>query len=152
MTTIIERRVYLEPKYLDSKIHEHLLKKLRDTIVGECTKEYGHILTVEKITEIVTNEDTIFALKFEAITLKPEIGKIVEGKVCMLFKDGIFMKVDNKQKMLIPALTLQDYEFDEESGTYIKDKTRITIDSVIKAKITAVKYDKQNFSCVGTLV
>lgn len=152
MTTIIERRLYLEPKYLDSKLHEHLLQKLRDTIVGECTKEYGHILSIEKIIEIVSNEDTIFTLKFEAMTLKPEVGKILEGKVCMLFKDGIFMKVADRQKMLIPALTLRDYKFDEDSDSYVKDKIRITTDSIIKAKITAVKYDKQNFSCVGTLV
>ena len=155
MTTIIERRLYLDPKYLDSKLFEHLLKKLQDTIVGECTKEYGHILSVENITEIVSNEDTIFTLKFEATTLKPEVGKILEGKVCMIFKDGIFMKVADKQKMLLPAHTLNDYIYDESSSTFIHEKNEknvINLNSVIKAKITAIKYDKQNFSCVGTLV
>lgn len=152
MNTIIEKRLYLEPKYLDSNFHEHLLQKLRDTIVGECTKEYGHILSIDRITEIISNEDTIFTLKFEAMTLKPEVGKILEGKVCMVFKDGIFLKVADKQKMLIPSLTLREYTYNEDTASYIKDKNKITIDSVIRGKITAVKYDKRNFSCVGTLV
>ena len=151
MCTVIERRVYLEPKYLDSNLHSHLLQKLRDSIVGECTKEYGHILSITKITEILSNEDTVFTLRFEAKTLKPEIGKILEGKVCMIFKDGIFMKIADKQKLLIPSLSLKDYTYDEESCSYTKEKNIITLNSVIKAKITAVKYDKQNFSCVGTL-
>lgn len=152
MHTVIERRLYLEPKYLDSELETHLLHKLRDTVVGECTKEYGHILSIEKITEIVSNEDTIFTLRFEALTLKPEVGKILEGKVCMIFRDGIFMKVADKQKMLIPSLTLKDYTYNEDNCSYTNGKNVIKIDTVIKGKVTALKYDKQNFSCVGTLV
>ena len=39
MYVTIQRRVYLEPKYLDKNIMDHLLTKLTQSTLGECTKE-----------------------------------------------------------------------------------------------------------------
>lgn len=153
MTTTIERRIYLEPKYLDSNIMKHLLKKIQKTTSNECTKEYGHILTINKVIGISANVDTIFTVKFEATTLKPEPGKIFDAVVCMIYKDGIFVNIAEKQKMLIPAVTLTDYKFHEEDNVYKNATTKktIAVDDKIRIKITATKYGNQNFSCVGSL-
>lgn len=148
----IKRRVYLKPQYLDQNIMKHLLTTLKNNVIGECTKEYGHILSVERIVEIVDNQDCIFTILFEANTLKPEAGKKLTGVVCMIYKDGIFINVKEKQKMLIPALTLKEYRFDYVSRTYINGTKRIEEGDIVDALVTAARYNNKNFSCFGSIV
>jgi len=136
---------------MDQNIMKHLLAKLIEITFGECTKEHGHILSVIRIIEIVDNEEQIFTLKFEAETLKPEAGTKMSGKVCMVYEDGIFIIVADKQKMLIPANTLKEYKFDEITSSYINGKRRIKDGDVVDVVVHASLYSKQNFSCFGSL-
>jgi DNA-directed RNA polymerase subunit E'/Rpb7 len=152
MISIIKKRVYLDPQYLDENIMNHLLKKINELYVGECSKEYGHILSIIQILKIIDNEDTIFTVLIEAETLKPDVGIILEGTVCMLFKDGIFTQISEKQKMLIPNLTIKGYTYDETSQTYSNGKKKIKEGDKIQAVVTASQYNKKNFSCIGCLV
>lgn len=154
MSIIIERRIYIEPKYLDTNLMEHLLKKIKEITTNECTKEYGHILSVNKLVEITGNIDTIFTVKFEATTLKPEPGKKFDAVVCMVYKDGIFVNIAGKQKMLIPVSNLVNYKFNEAENVYINTETKnkISIGNTISIQVTAAKYNNQNFSCVGSIV
>ena len=149
---IITRRVYLDPKFLDLDIMEHLLKRCSELSVGECTKEHGHILSVSHILKVLSNEDTIFTVQFQAETLKPNVGDKLSGKVCMLYKDGIFVQVSDKQKMLIPAISIKGYTYDDSLHTYSNGKKKITEGDNIEAIVTASQYTKQNFSCIGSLV
>ena len=154
MSTIIERRVYLEPRYLDQNIMHHLLARIIENTFGECSKEYGHILSVERIVKIVSNEDTVFTVQFEAKIFKPEAGKKLRGVVCKVYKDGIFIDIVNKQKMLVPAVILKEkaYSFDEAGGIYTNGNAKIKEGNEVDAVITAAKYNKQYFSCIGSLV
>ena len=152
MTVTIQRRVYLEPKYLDQNIMENILKTLTLDTFGECTKEYGHILSIERLIEIVGNEDCVFIVKFEATVLKPEAGKKMTGKVCMVYMDGIFINVAEKQKMLIPALSLTGYKFDPVKKAYVNGDIKIQEGDEIDTVVTAAKYSNKNFSCFGSLL
>jgi DNA-directed RNA polymerase subunit E'/Rpb7 len=151
MITIIQKRVYLEPKYLDQNIMDHLFVKITEDTFGECTKEYGHILSVKRIVEIVNNEDTIFTVRFEAVTLKPETGVKYTGVVCMVYKDGIFISVEGTQKMLIPSITLKGYTFEDVSGAYVNGDKCIKEGDTVDVNVTASKYNRQSFSCFGSL-
>jgi DNA-directed RNA polymerase subunit E'/Rpb7 len=90
MSEIIEKRVVLESKYLNNNYKTHLLTKIKSNITSECTEDYGHIIDIIKIIDIIshkidrTNSDNIFNIRFEAKTLKPTPGKIMEGVVCMI--------------------------------------------------------------------
>jgi len=150
--TIIERRLYLEPKFLDENIMNHLLKKISVTTIGECTKDYGYILSVNKIVKILNNEDTFFTVLFDADTLKPETGGKFDGIVCMVYKDGIFVNILNRQKVLIPSVTLKNYSFDEILATYVGNNRNIKQGDKITVIITASKFNKKGFICVGSLV
>lgn len=152
MYSIIQRRIYLDPKYLDQNIMNHIMNKIIEETSNECTKENGHILSVTRIVEILSNEDTIFTVSFEAETLKPTEGSRFTGVVCMIYKDGIFVNIANKQKMLIPAITLKGYTFNDTSKEYFNNNLIIKEGDEIQVIITAVRYNKQNFSCVGSLV
>jgi DNA-directed RNA polymerase subunit E'/Rpb7 len=130
---------------------KHLFDKLVVSTNNECTKDHGHILSVERVIEIIDNQDTIFTVNFEAKTLKPEAGKKMSGVVCMVYKDGIFININNKQKMLIPALKLKEYEFDNTSKSYVNGLKKIEVGNTVEAIVTASKFCNKNFSCVGSL-
>jgi hypothetical protein len=157
MSVIIEKRIKIEHEYLTKDINKYILEKIKDSVIGSCTSEYGYILDIKKLIRIKDNYisnvncDNIFIVEFEAETLKPEIGKTFEGEVCMIFPGGIFLNIKNKQKILIPVLSLKDYKFNPSTKTFKSKEKTIQEGSVLKVIITGVKYSKQTFSCFGTL-
>lgn len=158
MLTVIKRNVCIQPKYLDKNINTHILKKLQDSTRGECSKKNGHILEVTRIVENYgnrissANSDIIFDIEFEAKVVKPEQGQIMEGIVCMISKDGIFVQIENVLKILIPPSSLSEYELDPTSSFYSKDEDTIERKDTVKVKISATKYSKKKFSVIGSLV
>ena len=159
MTVItIEKKICLDSKFLDWNFKHHLLNKLQQLLVSNCSKDYGHIIKVINITEIVNHEidrancSNIFTVKFEVEILKPGVGAIMSGNVCMIYKDGIFIEVlKGRQKMLIPKLYLKDYTFDESIPCYTKQEKVIKEGDIISAKVTACQYNNKTFSCFGYL-
>ena len=147
----ITKKITLDPKYLTKKINKHIIKQLEKDTKDDCSKQFGHILKILKIEQIIDNENTSFVIKFTAKTLKPEKDKILNGKVFKIYKDGIFIDVLGKQKILIPSLNLTNYTFDEENNIYKSKENTIKQDDEIKVQIVAVKYIKGKFSCFGCL-
>jgi len=155
----IEKRVHLESKFLDCDIVKHLLLKLQNLTSQECTKKYGYILDIDSNIEIVSHEISrantvnVFLVSFQAEILKPVAGDRMVGTVCMVYKDGIFIIIKNKQKMLIPNIFLKEYIFNEVEGFYINDigSKLIKEGDEIEAIVTAAQYNKNNFSCFGSL-
>ena len=149
---ILQRRIYLEPKYLDKNIMNHLLKTINKAMFGEFNKEYGYIISANRIIKIVDNENTFFVLKFEAKTYKPKIKQKVDGVVCGVYEEGIFIKVFEKMKILIPHIYLKDYKFNDVFHSFENKNNKIGIGDKINVEIKAVKYDKNGFCCIGFLV
>jgi DNA-directed RNA polymerase subunit E'/Rpb7 len=157
-TATLKKRIILESKYLTSDIESHICNKLIEVVKDECSKDYGYILEIEKITKIENHEigrvnfDNIFTVVFEAKTLNPLPNSEFDAVVCLIYKDGIFVNIYDKQKMLIPRKNIIDYIFNENENTYTRDDKKIEIDSKVKVKITASQYRKKSFSCFGTLI
>jgi DNA-directed RNA polymerase subunit E'/Rpb7 len=148
---VLTKRVYLDSKYLDSDILGHLLTVLKENTKNDCTKDNGHILDIIRIIDIVDNEGNVFIVRFEANTLKPEPGSSFQGVVCMVYRDGIFINIKERQKMLIPVTNLKGYTFDQTRSAYVKGKKVIANGTEVFATVTASKYNKGNFSCFGSL-
>ena len=151
MTVLIRRRVCLEPRFLDSNIERHILDKVSEDVAEECTQKHGYILEVSRLVRIVSSEGTIFIVELEAETFKPVGGAKVEGTVCMVYQDGIFINIRNKQKMLIPTSSLPEHMFDEIGRAFHVGDTKITVGDTIRAVVTAAKYSNGKFSCFGSL-
>lgn len=151
MKVNITRRVYLNPVFMDQNIMTHLLNRIIEITKDECTKEHGHIISVNRIIKILNNEDTIFTVLFEAETLLPTEGSKFSGKVCMVYKDGIFLQILSKQKMLIPSKYITNYSYDEETNSYVNNNKIIKNGDEIYAIVTASQYTNKNFSCIGKL-
>ena len=158
MIVLIEKRICIEHEYLSEDIYKYIFSKIKEITMNECTKNYGYILNIKRLVRIKdsyisnVNCDNIFTVIFEAETLKPEIGKEFQGSVCMLFPGGIFLNIKNKQKVLIPISSLENYVFDLTKKCLKKDKKIIKEGDMLDVCITGVKYSKQTFSCFGNLV
>ena len=153
----IDKSICLESKFLDNNFSRHIFNKLKKISEQECSKEYGYIIAVHKIISILNHEigrantDNVFVIRFEALTLKPEPGKTLVGKVCMLYKDGIFITIMGKQRMLIPKSYLTKFKFNESDCCYENADRIIRDKDEISAIVVGVQYNKQNFSCFGSL-
>jgi len=156
--TVLERRICIEHQYLDSDIKIHLFAKIKEIMKNECTKDYGYILEVKRILKIEDNYissancGNVFTVLFEVENLKPEDGKQFKGKVCMIFGTGIFINIQNKQKVLIPITNLKDYIFNQTEKTFKKGSTVIEEGNILNVYITGTRYSNKKFSCFGKLV
>lgn len=155
---VLEKRILLDSKYLTKDIKQHICNKLVEVTKEECIKDYGYIIEIIKILEIKGHEigrvnfDNIFTVIFEAYVLNPVSGAEFDGVVCLIYKDGVFVNILDKQKMLIPRDSIKDYDFDEDKNIYKKGDSIIAQDSNVRVRVTASQYRKKSFSCFGTLI
>lgn len=158
MLVNIVQKVSIEPKFLDSNIAYHLLQKIKRNMEGKCTLDYGYIITVNKIVELgknmiaPANSLVVYDVKYEAETIKPEKGMELNGEICMVFPNGVFVDVLNKLNVLIPVSSLDGYTFFNDSFVSDKDEDNIKVGSNVNIRITMVKYEKKSFSSIGELV
>jgi len=158
MIVTIKHKVSIEAKYLDNNIEEHLLNKIKTRVVGKCYIDHGYILNVTKIINIgnntisSVNSFVVFDVTYEADVLKPEIGDIYSGSVCMIFQHGIFVDVKNKLKVLVPIKSMKTYVFEDDFFVNKKENSKISISSELSIRIIMIKYEKKEFSCIGELV
>lgn len=154
---IMERKICVEPSHLDDKIFDHLLEKIRNDILGHCDQEHGYVTKVYNKIKIINNTistfgpSVFFQVKFEAEVFKPKIGLEYKGKVCMIFQAGIFVEVFDKMKVLIPVDQMNGYKFDKGNSSFKKGGKTVCQNDIVKIKINLIKYEKQNFSCIGNL-
>ena len=149
-------KIELNPKHIDSNIMNHLLETSRKDIVNTCSEKHGYIITVDSIDKIIDNTNTLFRLSLNASVLHLESGDVANGKVCMLYKDGIFAIILNKQRVLIPKKHLEeDYEYDPKQNIYISkndSNQMIKEGQEIHIEIVHTMYSNQTMRCIGKLL
>jgi len=154
---LLKKKVCLKPEFLSKDYKKYLFNEIQNTFKNECTKEIGYILDIIKIKSIKDNYisnncEIVLLVEVLVKVLKPEINKIFQDKVCMIFSGGIFLDIKEKFKVLIPQNSLSDYTFNSKTKSFVKDDIQISEGDIIKVKITGFKYNKNNFSCFGELV
>ena len=153
----IETKIILNNCYLDNNYKDHILEKLKKTLENNCNKEYGYILEVIDLVKIIdniidnTNSFPVFTVTCKIECLKPKIGDIYDGNVCMVFENGIFVDIKNKIKTLIPTIHLKDFEYNSDEKSFKNDNITIDINSEVKIELTSIKYEKKQFICIGKL-
>ena len=149
---VIKKSIPVECVALGPDLDKYIEEKLTEQ-VGKCSQEYGYILSVGKF-KIVDTEisrattETIMVVTFEAETAKPEVGKTLTAVVSMCVSGhGIYAYNNGKIKVLIPERSLKIFKF--VSGAYVSENTTYKTGDEIVITITAIKYDKNNFQCIG---
>jgi DNA-directed RNA polymerase subunit E'/Rpb7 len=160
MLKVIEKSICLEPEYLSKNLMQSLIEKARTTWVGKCTKEDGYIINIKSIISIKNNyispstTSIVFILKLSAEVLKPMIDDVLEGHATMVLQQGIFVSVEEKLNILVPFSKLDEYDFDKIDNIFKKkDEPLKTIrkGDRVEIKISAIRYEKNGFNCIGTL-
>lgn len=155
----IKRDIPISPRYLGKGIRKHIKGILEKNMIGKCSNEYGYIIGINSVKKLAGNmispvtSQAIFSVEFLAEVLKPEIGKTMIGKVCMVLSEGLFIMVGDKLNILIPVESMGDYELNGESGIprYVKGDDSIEEDTMVEVTITGVKYSDGEFSTYGSL-
>jgi DNA-directed RNA polymerase subunit E'/Rpb7 len=154
--TVIEKNISLEANKLDKNFEKHIYEKIQLLFLNKCHKDYGYIIKIyDNITIIdnifsLTTSNVIFKVKFGIKSIKPEIGKTFKAKVCMVFSNGIICEIENKIKAVISLNKLTDFIY--EDSTFKKDNLIIKKNDTINICIDIVKYDKQNFNCIASMI
>ena len=156
----IEKEITISPSCLTKNIKSHLLEALKVRIIEEnCSYEYGYILDIKKIISYsknyISNANSmiVFTIVFEAITLNPTIGSILDGIISMVHTSGIFIEVKSKLKVLILQDKMNDMKYDSINNTYKSsdDNSVLKPGDKIKVKIIGIRYQDKNISCYGQL-
>lgn len=157
-TKDIERSICIEHCRLNSDIFHHLNEKSRELLTTSCSKEDGYILSVNKLVQVLDNKISssnatiIFKLKLNVNVLKPEVGKTYKGKITMILSQGIFVEVLNKLKIIITCHNLKEFDYDKTKNTFTKDTLVFKKGDEIDVTISAIRFEKNNFSCIGILI
>ena len=160
----IEKRVCVKPDCLNSKIRSYLLQKSKEYYINDCTKDLVYIIDIKKLVKIKDNflsnscSDIVFEIILKVETIKPDVGMVFNGKVCMIFQDGILVNIKEIMKVLIPVSVLKNYELENNIFIYKgggeDDKVKrneIKINDIIDVVIIGSKYSKKKYSCFGNI-
>lgn len=153
----IRRTITVPARYMTKGIRRHLLHEARETMTEICTEEYGHIIEISRILEIHSNRitaaqsDIVFDVTLEAKTLKPEAGMTLEGVICNTCpRDGIFVEVEERMRVLAPKRFLKGYTFHE--GSYKKGEISLAVGDTVQIKLKGARFMNDRFSAWGVVV
>jgi DNA-directed RNA polymerase subunit E'/Rpb7 len=151
-------KIPVEYKHIGHDYKEHIHKNLINMYQNKCSHKYGYILDIENINNIYNNnlinsrnDCIIFNVVCTAKVLKPEVNQILKGDVFMIIEDGILLKIINKINVLVPSYFIQKYTY--EDGKFIDEEHQkcISVGDKIDIKIYKIRYENNNFSCIGHL-
>ena len=95
----------------------------------------------------------MFDITFKADAIKPVLMKSYDSVITLVFDKGVLAQAYNKFKILIPYSSLieQGFEYDVENNSYKKPPKEYKIGDSIYPNIINIRYDKNGFSCIGSL-
>lgn len=153
--TLASLVVSLEAKCLDKDILKHVKDALIKKI-GTCTQESGYILSINNFviddTEISRATGAIVVrVKANCDFLKPEISKVYPAIVTSCVNShGVYLHYKDKLKILVMERTLDTVKF--ENGCYtLASGVDIKVGSTVDVKVTATKYEKNNYQSIGII-
>jgi hypothetical protein len=149
---IIMLLVALEPKFLDHDINKHIDVSLKKQI-GSCSSEHGYLIEILSFDIIDTeisraSSDIIIRLKVVAMVLKPIIDRVYSVVISACINgNGVYAHCYDKLKILIMERNFSNFKF--ENGKYVFPDKTIKIGDKFNVIVKAVKYEKNNFQCIG---
>lgn len=146
-------KIYVEPELFDSKIRQHITDKVKEKTFHTCIDEFGYVIHVNKINSIKNIHSNLFVVNSDLTIFKPEMNTIYDSVICMLFKEGIFVEINDIQKVLIPTSSVYGmYEY-KDNQFVCNDTKKIIVNGMkLKVKLTAIKYYNNKFNCIGQII
>jgi len=152
----IQKQICLEPQFLDEKISKHLYAKICGMMLNQCDQTYGYVLEIDDNIKILGNtissagSGIFFNVQFKAKTMKPVVGESYDGVVFKVFSYGIFVLV-GKMKILVSTDKMGGFTYEKTKNVFAKGPKSVTNGTKVRVRIETIRYERQNFSCIGSL-
>lgn len=156
--TLINCELYLFPDEINKDYEITLLKKVKEKYEQYAFEEFGIIYKVNKINKILKNSISevgtfiLFLLEIEIERYLPRQNDELELKINKICCYGIFF-LENRMRILIPKSCINKYELEKKENDYILklENQEILQNDTINLKLTEIRFEKEGFSCLGTL-
>ena len=144
--------VRLPPNRFGDETETVVKELLREKLEGRIDKTLGSIIAVTNVLDI--GEGKILAgdgavyydITFEAITFKPELQEIVEGKVVEVVEFGAFIGLGPLDGLLHVSQIADDYiSYDEKNSRLVGKETNKAIaeGDKVRARVVAVSLNER---------
>ena len=153
-------RFCLAPEYFDAKYKDHLLRAIREKYENKSFKEFGFILEIPRILQILNEEvmsmvpNVFFMVKVEALLYMPNVRDQLEVKIDKIFPHGVFI-MEDKVRILIPLALCPLYKVEKDfSSFYLLNTETHKVyrrDDVIKVELVELRFEKDGFSCIASI-
>ena len=144
--------VRLSPERLGEETIAVVKDLLRDKLEGRIDKMLGSIIAVTDVLDIgegriLAGDGAIYYdVTFHAITFKPELQEILEGKVVEIVEFGAFVGLGPLDGLLHVSQIADDYiSFDEKNSRLVGKETgrAITEGDMLRARVVAVSLNER---------
>lgn len=137
-TMIFSKNISIHPSKLGTSLNTEVTNTVLSKFNNSCSKNFGYIYDIKdiKIKNIKVNYFTSFVdvnVVFSASSIIPAVGDKVEASVFKNIKQGV-MFTTNLYKIFVP-----------NSKNIMEGKT-------VSVEIVAIKYDKNQYNCIGKLI
>jgi DNA-directed RNA polymerase II subunit RPB7 len=159
----LRRDVLLEPKYLGSKMRDHVRGKLNAELEGQCLGKHGYVIALLDIS----NEDIIpgtidndngsvnITVYYSVILLRPFRNEVMDTLVTMSSDpNGFFASVGPLQIFVSRHCMPEDISFDDiRSDRWISEDGKVEINegSIVRLRIIGLVIDAGNISAIGSI-
>ncbi|MGB8312061.1 MAG: DNA-directed RNA polymerase [Halobacteriota archaeon] len=125
---------------------------LREKLEGRIDKTLGSIIAVTNVLDIgegriLAGDGAVYyGITFEAITFKPELQEIVEGKVVEVVEFGAFISLGPVDGLLHVSQIADDYiSYDEKNSRLVGKESNkaITEGDKVRARVVAVSLNER---------
>lgn len=158
---VIRTSCMLLPGEMTSEWRTNLMNKINKTMAGRCTHEHGFIVKILRIHRIIDQQITRidgnvrFYLDVHLVALRPEISKVIDATVEMIFPNGIFCHYRMMRMMLpfsmCPGFSIR-HEFSMICMTNPSTGQTIRKNDVIRVRIEDVRFENNLYSCIVSLL
>lgn len=155
------KKIYLSADKLTMHLKDNINEAITSTIVGNCSKDEGFYLCINKITKITPNpmdsaSNISFNVNLNIRCLLPCVGEEFTGNITKIFPIGIYVNVSNME-IMIPAKNILAFEYDPTLQNFTSSssdfskmyKPALKIGILICVTISAIRYTNKKYSCIG---
>ena len=141
--TTLNKSIAIEPKYINNKLNDHIIQKLKERYEGKCSKN-GYIkpnsikIIKRSAGTILTNQfngQALYNIIFTVDICNPLEGVIIEVEITNINKMGILANIPHLDDSPLNILLARQHHIDNESFS------NLNIGDIVNIKILGKRFE-----------
>jgi DNA-directed RNA polymerase subunit E'/Rpb7 len=141
--SIIRKSLSIEPRYINNKLNDYILNRIRDTFEGKCLK-YGYIkrnsakILKRSIGSVLTshfNGNMLYNIEFSVDVCNPLEGNVIDIVVKNINKMGVLGVIPDDEEAPLNILLARQHHIDNEDFLNLKEG------EIIQCKIIGKRFE-----------